>query len=72
MSIASVYTNKDELRSRRSATGPFLTADHRRQHLQFTDEHVDWDLEELSVVLFTDESSCGEGLVCVLLQLICH
>lgn len=57
----SVYTvrrrlNEGGLRSRRPATGPLLTVEHRRQRLEFAREHADWGLEDWSAVLFTDES----------------
>lgn len=40
----------------RAATGPLLTADHRRQRRQFAQEHQNWGDREWGNVLFSDES----------------
>lgn len=40
----------------RAATGPLLTADHRRHRLQFAQEHRNWGDREWGNVLFSDES----------------
>lgn len=44
------------LNSRRPATGPQLLPRHRRARLQFAQLHADWNLQQWSEVLFTDES----------------
>lgn len=38
------------------ATGPLLDAGHRRQRLEFSRTHADWDMDDWRNVLFTDES----------------
>lgn len=43
------------LRSRRPATGPLLSAEHRRNRLTFARDHQYWTHEDWSHVLFTDE-----------------
>ena len=43
------------LRSRRPATGPLLSAEHRRNCLTFARDHQYWTHEDWSHVLFTDE-----------------
>lgn len=44
------------LTPKRAATGPKLTAAHRRARLEFAREHRDWTLEQWGNVLFTDET----------------
>ena len=44
------------LAPRRPATGPMMTADHRRARLAFAREHVNWMEEDWASVLFSDES----------------
>ena len=44
------------LRARRPATRPILTADHRVRRLDFASEHANWQIRHLRSVLFTDES----------------
>lgn len=43
------------LTPKRPATGPKLTANHRRARLQFAREHLDWNDAQWQSVLFTDE-----------------
>jgi transposase len=45
-----------ELKPYRPATGPVLTAAHRRARFQFTHRHADLQIEDWRHVLFTDES----------------
>lgn len=40
----------------RLVRGPLLTAQHRRERLQFAHEHLEWTEAEWGNVLFTDES----------------
>lgn len=40
----------------RPAQGPLLTAQHKRERLQFAQDHLNWTVEDWSNVLFTDES----------------
>lgn len=40
----------------RPVRGPLLTAQHRRERLQFAHEHLEWTEAEWGNVLFTDES----------------
>lgn len=42
--------------ARRPATGPKLTAAHRRARLQFARAHVNWTLDQWRAVLFSDET----------------
>jgi transposase len=44
------------LSSRSPATGPRLTAAHRRARLEFALQYVDWGVNEWRSLLFTDES----------------
>uniref|UniRef100_T1HHE3 DDE_3 domain-containing protein n=1 Tax=Rhodnius prolixus TaxID=13249 RepID=T1HHE3_RHOPR len=44
------------LRPRKQATGPLLTVDHRRAHLEFAREHRNWSENDWRNVLFSDES----------------
>jgi hypothetical protein len=44
------------LRPRIPARGPQLTAAHRRVRLLFTQNHVDWKLDQWRLVMFSDES----------------
>ncbi|KAI4464758.1 transposase [Holotrichia oblita] len=46
------------LRPRSVAPGPLLTAEHRRQRLNFGREHINWNMEDWSRILFTDEFRC--------------
>jgi hypothetical protein len=39
------------------ATGPLLTADHRRRRLEFAREYLNWQEADWAKVLFSDESS---------------
>lgn len=48
--------NEAELRSRRPATGPELSREHRVARLQFAREHQNWNADDWGRVLFTDES----------------
>lgn len=54
-----------DIMSRRAATGPKLTAQHRQARLQFGREHVNWTLAQWSAVLFSDETRvclfCNDG-----------
>lgn len=57
----SVSTIRRRLREKkiaahRAATGPKLTAQHRRERLQFARDHVNWTLEQWRAVLFSDET----------------
>jgi hypothetical protein len=45
-----------DLRPRIPARGPQLTAAHRRVRLLFTQNHVDWELDQWGLVMFSDES----------------
>jgi transposase len=45
-----------ELKPYRPATGPVLTAAHRRARLQFAHRHAEWQIDDWRHVLFTDES----------------
>lgn len=45
-----------QLHARRTAKVPPLTPEHRRARRLFAVEHVNWNLEQWSNVLFTDES----------------
>lgn len=45
-----------EIVARRAATGPKLTAAHRRARLQFARDHVNWTLDQWRAVLFSDET----------------
>jgi transposase len=45
-----------DLRPRIPARGPQLTAVHRRVRLLFTQNHVDWELDQRRLVMFSDES----------------
>jgi hypothetical protein len=45
-----------DLRPRIPARGPQLTAAHRRVRLLFTQNHVDWELDQWRLVMFSDES----------------
>jgi hypothetical protein len=45
-----------DLRQRIPARGPQLTAAHRRVRLLFTQNHVDWELDQWRLVMFSDES----------------
>jgi hypothetical protein len=46
-----------DLRPRIPARGPqLLTAAHRRVRLLFTQNHVDWELDQWRLVMFSDES----------------
>lgn len=47
------------LQSRRPATGPELTREHRTARLRFAREHHDWTEQQWERVLFTDESRFG-------------
>lgn len=47
---------EQNLHVRIPATGPTLNAGHRRARLQFGRDHVNWNIEDWSRVLFTDES----------------
>ncbi|PZC72334.1 hypothetical protein B5X24_HaOG211312 [Helicoverpa armigera] len=40
----------------RAATGPKLTAQHRRDRLQFARDHVDWTINQWRAVLFLEET----------------
>ena len=48
--------HNDTLQARRPATGPVLTVAHRRNKLNFAQNHVGWQLAQWCMVLFTDES----------------
>ena len=48
--------HEDDMRARRPARGPILTAQHRVQRLNFAHEHQNWQLRHWRPVLFTDES----------------
>lgn len=57
----SVSTVRRRLREKkiaahRAATGPKLTAEHRRARLQFARDHVNWTLDQWRAVLFSDET----------------
>jgi hypothetical protein len=45
-----------DLRPRIPARGPHLTAAHRRVRLLFAQNHVDWELDQWRLVMFSDES----------------
>lgn len=45
-----------ELRAHRPAKGPKLSVQHRRERLQFAQEHANWTLDQWRAVLFTDET----------------
>lgn len=47
---------ENNITPRRSATGPLLKIAHRRQRLQFAQEHQNWGVREWSNVMFSDES----------------
>ncbi|VVC42504.1 Ribonuclease H-like domain,Transposase, Tc1-like [Cinara cedri] len=42
--------------ARRPATGPKLTAQHRKERLHFAREHFNWTLDQWKTVLFSDET----------------
>lgn len=48
--------HEDGLSARRPAICPVLTAAHRAHRLDFAHNHVDWNLDQWSNVLFTNES----------------
>lgn len=48
--------NEVNLRARRPATGPELLRQHRVNRLLFSQEHINWNLQEWRQVLFSDES----------------
>lgn len=58
VSVSTVRRRLGErkIAARRAATGPKLTAEHRRARLQFAREHVNWTLEQWKAVLFSDET----------------
>jgi transposase len=45
-----------DLRPRIPARGPQLTTTHRRVRLLFAQNHVDWELDQWRLVMFSDES----------------
>ncbi|XP_069694773.1 sensory neuron membrane protein 1-like [Periplaneta americana] len=47
---------EQNLQSRRPATGPDLTREHRADRLQFARQHPQWTVQQWSSVLFSDES----------------
>ena len=47
---------ENDLKPRRAATGPLLTRRHRRLRLQFAREHLNWQVEDWTRILFSDES----------------
>lgn len=46
----------DRMRARRPAMGVFLTRRHRRERLDFARDHQNWQEDQWSLVLFSDES----------------
>ena len=48
--------HKAGLRGRRPVIAPILNPHHRRAHLDFARNHVNWNLRQWGTVLFTDES----------------
>lgn len=53
---------ENNLKCRKPAVGPRLTAEHCAQRLRFAREHVNWTLQQWSSVLFSDETRiclCG-------------
>lgn len=66
----SVSTIRRRLREKkiaayRPAKGPQLSAQHRRDRLQFARDHLDWSLDQWRNVLFSDETRvtlfCNDG-----------
>jgi hypothetical protein len=47
---------EDNFHIRRTAAGLLLTAPHRKACLQFTENHVRWNDNDWTRVLFSDES----------------
>lgn len=58
VSVSTVRRRLKEkkIAAHRAATGPKLTAEHRRARLQFAREHVDWTLDQWAAILFSDET----------------
>lgn len=58
VSVSTVRRRLKEknIAAHRAATGPKLTAAHRRARLQFARDHVDWTIEQWGAVLFSDET----------------
>lgn len=58
MSVSTIRRRLREkkIQARRAATGPKLTAEHRRVRLQFARDHVDWTFDQWKSVLFSDET----------------
>lgn len=48
--------NEGRLHSRRPATAPLLTREHRVMRLRFAREHVNWTIDNWKRVLFSDET----------------
>ncbi|CAH2211127.1 jg3022 [Pararge aegeria aegeria] len=64
-SMIRTRLRKKKIVARVPARGPKLTAQHRRERLQFAREHVNWTLDQWRDVLFSDETRvslfCNDG-----------
>lgn len=56
VSTVRLRLQEKKIVAHRTATGPKLTAQHHRAHLQFARDHVDWTVVQWRAVLFSDET----------------
>lgn len=58
VSVSTIRRRLQEkkIAAHRAATGPKLTAQHKRDRLEFAREYVDWTIDQWKAVLFSDET----------------